>query len=367
MSDRPIDIEEERLSEEVPQRIVRHGGLLGAAESLGKELRAAGSPEEAADIVRGHGRALWRNAVRRLRETDGDDRPLYWSRLALRRTVAEVAPELAGELERSSRGLGGNGLPAGEDRLRIVVTGFDPFRLEKDIRRGNPSGSAALALHGTTLRTSSGRTAHIEAMVLPVRWADFSAGLVEDALRPYLEPGPRGADLFMTISQGRPGRFDLERFNGAWRGGGPDNTGEEATGLIPVSQEEQPQWTSTTLPYAELTAAETGRFPVHDRTEVTEIPAGGGEPVERAEGPSAGSAARRGGGGDYLSNEIAYRATLLRDALEADVPGGHLHTPALEFGPENTDLISDPVLVANRQAITGQIRALLGAAAETLS
>jgi hypothetical protein len=106
---------------------------------------------------------------------------------------------------------------------------------------------------------------------------------------------------------------------------------------------------------------------VYDHTSVTEIPAGATDPVTSDTGPTPGSAARAGGGGNYLSNEIAYRATLLRDELGADLPGGHVHTPVLQFGDGNTDpatgTVTDPVFVANRLAITAQIRAIVIAAA----
>ena len=130
----------------------------------------------------------------------------------------------------------------------------------------------------------------------------------------------------------------------------------------------QPQWTTTTLPYKDIVAANTGRFPVYDHTSVTEIPAGATEPVDRPDGPTPGSTARAGGGGDYLSNEIAYRATLLRDRLGLSIPGGHVHTPVLEFGPGNTDpatgSVTDPVFVRNRLDIVAQMRAIVGVAAE---
>lgn len=107
---------------------------------------------------------------------------------------------------------------------------------------------------------------------------------------------------------------------------------------------------------------------MYDNTSVTEIPAGGTAPVVRPGGPTPGSAARAGGGGDYLSNEIAYRATLLRDRLGLDIPGGHVHTPVLQFGPGNTDpatgTVSDPVFVQNRLDITEQLRTIVRVAAE---
>ncbi len=203
--------------------------------------------------------------------------------------------------------------------------------------------------------------------MFPVRWQDFADGTVERTLRPYL---PK-VDLFTTVSQGRAGRFDIERTNGAWRGGFPDNDNVSRTETVPVTDPaSQPQWTTTTLPYTAIVAAHTGRFPVYDHTEVTEIPAGGTDPVVRPDGPTPGSTARAGGGGNYLSNEIAYRATLLRDrlGLHDTLPGGHVHTPVLEFGVGNTDpatgTVTDPEFVRNRLDIIDQVRAIVMVAAD---
>ncbi|MBB0232131.1 pyroglutamyl peptidase, partial [Streptomyces calidiresistens] len=258
--------EEARLDREIPDRVLRHGGHGDAVTAFTGALDAARDEEEALRVVRHHGRRLWRNAARRARETDGDDRPLYWTRLAMVRLLRARHPAgdplgaaLIAALERSSRGIGGNHLPAGGERLRVVITGFDPFGLDRDIRRGNPSGAAVLALHGTTLRTADGRTAHVEGVILPVRWHDFTDGIVEEALTPYLEEGPRRVDLFMTISRGRPGFFDLEAFNGARRGDTPDNAGVRAPGPVPVPPgpdgAEGPQWTRSTLPMERMVAA----------------------------------------------------------------------------------------------------------------
>lgn len=184
----------------------------------------------------------------------------------------------------------------------------------------------------------------------------------------------KGVDLFTTVSQGRVGRFDVERTNGAWRGGFQDNDNIGRTETVPVADPgTQPQWTTTTLPYAQIVAANSGRFPVYDNTSVTEIPAGGTQAVVRPDGPTPGSTARAGGGGDYLSNEIAYRATLLRDRLGLHdvLPGGHVHTPVLQFGTGNTDpatgAVTDPDFVRNRLDIIAQVRAIVGVALEATS
>jgi hypothetical protein len=99
---------------------------------------------------------------------------------------------------------------------------------------------------------------------------------------------------------------------------------------------------------------------------VQEIPAGGTIPVTQPNGPTPGSVARQGGGGNYLSNEIAYRTTLLRDAVHAGVPGGHVHTPVLNFAAGNTTELTDPTFVQNRTDIINQVRAIVIVAAGTL-
>ncbi|TLS47217.1 pyroglutamyl peptidase [Streptomyces montanus] len=378
-----LTVEEERLDKAAPQEILRRSGFDRVAPEFTRALSEARSYAQAEQVVVRHGARLWRHAVDRAQGRGpaggdlarDDDRPLYWSRLGMTRAVRQWEPEfgltqarrtkLLASLERTSRGQDGIRYPHGKGVKRILVTGFDPFTLDRDIRISNPSGATALALDGTVIETADG-PARIETAVFPVRWQDFADGTVERTLRPHL---PR-VDLFTTVSQGRVGRFDVERTNGAWRGGFPDNENLSVTGTIPVTEPgSQPQWTSTTLPYKEIVAASTGRFPVYDNTEVTEIPAGGTEPVTRPDGPTPGSTARAGGGGNYLSNEIAYRATLLRDrlGLRGSLPGGHVHTPVLQFGTGNTDpatgTVTDAQFVQNRLDIIAQVRSILTVAA----
>ncbi|MGW3092036.1 pyroglutamyl peptidase [Streptomyces sp. NPDC001102] len=389
-------VEEQRLDKAVPREILRRSGFDDVAPRLAHELGAAGSYAEARRLVVRAGCALWRRAVdraqgrgpadssrrealpkkggggRREGLSRDDDRPLYWARLGMTREVRTWEPEfslsdrqraqLLDVLERTSRGQTQVRYPDGRGLKRILVTGFDPFTLDRDIRISNPSGATALALDGTVIRTADG-PARVETVVFPVRWQDFTDGTVERTLRPYL----RKVDLFTTVSQGRVGRFDVERTNGAWRGGFPDNDNVGRTETVPVSDPAaQPQWTTTTLPYRAIVAADTGRFPVYDHTEVTEIPAGGTTEVVRPDGPTPGSTARAGGGGNYLSNEIAYRATLLRDrlGLHDTLPGGHVHTPVLQFGGGNTTEITDAEFVRNRLDIVAQVRAIITVAAD---
>ncbi|GAA2476719.1 pyroglutamyl peptidase [Streptomyces gobitricini] len=372
-------VEEARLDRAVPREILARGGFDTVAPEFAAALDRAGSYAAAERAVVRHGSRLWQRAVDRVQGRGpargdlarDDDRPLYWARLAMSRELRSWTPgfaqragareRLLDRLETSSRGQDAIRFPAGKGVKRVLVTGFDPFTLDRDVRISNPSGAAALALDGTLIRTADGALARVETAVFPVRWADFADGEVERTLRPHL---PR-LDAFATVSQGRVGRFDVERFNGAWRGGFGDNEKVSETGLVPVADPaSQPQWTATTLPYAKIVAADTGRFPVYDNTAVTEVPAGGSVAVVRPAGPTPGSAARAGGGGDYLSNEIAYRATLLRDRLGLpDLPGGHVHTPVLRFGAGGTGAVTDPEFLRDRADITAQVRAIVAVAA----
>ncbi|WP_406167509.1 pyroglutamyl peptidase [Streptomyces canus] len=377
-------VEEQRLDRAVPREILERSGFDAVPLRFTRALGTAHSYAEARKVVVRQGSALWQRAVDRAQGrgpaggdvSRDDDRPLYWARLGMTREVRTWEPSfgltetqraaLLGELERTSRGQTAVRYPGGDRLKRVLVTGFDPFTLDRDIRISNPSGASALALDGTVIETAEG-PARVETVVFPVRWQDFTDQTVERALRPYLKK----VDLFTTVSQGRVGRFDVERTNGAWRGGFPDNDNVGVTGVVPVADPASPpQWTTTTLPYKAIVDADTGRFPVYDNTSVTEIPVGGTVPVVRADGPTAGSAARAGGGGNYLSNEIAYRVTLLRDRLGLHdvLPGGHVHTPVLEFGAGNTDpatgTVTDPGFVQNRLDIIAQVRAILVVAVE---
>jgi pyrrolidone-carboxylate peptidase len=377
----PLTVEERRLARPAPGQILARTGFDRFARVFTPALCHLPDDRAAALAMRLQGRALWATAVARAqgRVPAGslpvtDDRPLYWARLALTKAVRQWTPsfelsadrraELIDVLDRTSRGQ--DSISYGHGK-RILVSGFDPFQLDQDIRRSNPSGATALALDGTVVATAAG-PARIETVTYPVLWEPFARGVVERTFLPQLGR----IDLFTTVSQGRVGRFDVERYNGRWRGGFPDNDNLSSTGVIPIpagvpTVEPAPEFVSTTLPYAEIVTANTGRFPVFDNTSVVEIPAGATDPVTRPDGPTPGSTARQGGGGNYLSNEIAYRTTLLRDAVGADLPGGHLHTPVLQFAEGNTTELTDPVFEANQRDIVDQVRNVLVVAGGTLS
>jgi hypothetical protein len=85
--------------------------------------------------------------------------------------------------------------------------------------------------------------------------------------------------------------------------------------------------------------------------------------------PTATQCSRQGGGGDYLSNESAYRNTLLRDVFGLDIPAGHIHVPVVNNffggtvntggGTRDDNAITDARFEAYRTAIVAQGQKLI--------
>jgi hypothetical protein len=81
--------------------------------------------------------------------------------------------------------------------------------------------------------------------------------------------------------------------------------------------------------------------------------------------PDAGSCSQSGGGGNYLSNESAYRNTLLRDRMGLSIPAGHIHTPDMNTGHFATNFLpSDSTFDAWRLAIVHQGQNLIHVVAD---
>ncbi|MBP2353006.1 pyrrolidone-carboxylate peptidase [Kribbella aluminosa] len=383
-------VEEQRLSRgidggpSVPAEILRRSGFDRQVALFGQLLCRVPNRQAAGALVRAQGEALWRAATYRAQHAPSDaealpstdDRGLYWARISMALAVRQWQPafglgtaeraELMRSFEYSSRGITSTRFTPGVRKL--LVTGFDPFTLDADIRIGNPSGANALTLDGRRWKVN-GTTYEIQTVVFPVRYPDFDQNMVENALAPHYHPGPQRADLVMTASQGHVGIFDLEVFNGRRRSvssiGDNNNLWGGGTISAPVvspSMPAGPEWITSSLPLARMAQADVGPFRTRVNTSVLEIPAGETTPVRRPDGPTAGSIASEGTGGGYLSNEVAYRNTLQRDLLDPSMPAGHLHVPVLTFGLTNKTAITDPTYEANRDAIVAGAHAVLRAA-----
>jgi len=157
-----------------------------------------------------------------------------------------------------------------------------------------------------------------------------------------------------------------------------------------------PQWTTTTLPIARMIAADTGRnvprppgdewpdqsvaFGVVWHTNYTEFPdcasptlltRNDPPPVQFPPPtppipPDPQSCAYSGGGGNYLSNESAYRNTLLRDRIGLTIPAGHIHTPLMQHFETDYNP-SDATFDAWRLAIVAQGGNLIRAVADSVA
>jgi hypothetical protein len=299
------------------------------------------------------------------------------------------------------------------------TVGTAPGSVGNNIRHGNPSGATALSLDGTRYRTKDGKVAVIEAYTLPVNYPEFQRGYLEDTVGPFMRPGPRRVDASVTVSQASDSVFDLEQWNARYHGVSPgndnvrpcpaingvpqlpvDNNDCDSTvverwgGPRTFSLTDPPQWTASTLPMAQLIRADTGAsvprppgdtwpdpsvaFGVVWHTNYTEFPdcASTDRVTRNNPPPSAyppptapippdpGSCSYSGGGGNYLSNESAYRNTLLRDRMGLDIPAGHIHTPDMQHFETSFDP-SDGTFDAWRLAIVAQAGNLIHVVADT--
>ena len=415
-----------------------------------KQLCNTGRLAAAEKVVSRYAERLWRMAVDRAqqRKVEGtlpysDDRPLYWTRLEATAAIRQWTPRfslfsgqrlaLIETFDRASRGMFDIKFPPGKGVERVIVSGFDPYTLDggpagtapgaagNNIRHGNPSGATALSIDGTTYRTKDGKVAYLEAYTLPVSYPEFRRGYQEDTIGPFMLPGPRQVDASITVSQASDSVFDLEQWNGRYHGVSVGNDRfrpcPQVNGVPQIALNNPecnimvvdrwggpptfdlrnpPQWTSATLPIAQMIAADTGRnvprppgdewpdasvaFGVVWHTNYTQFPdctspttqtRNNPPPVQYPPPtpptpPDPESCSYSGGGGNYLSNESAYRNTLLRDRMGLNIPAGHIHTPSMQHFETDYNP-SDATFDAWRLAIAQQGRNLIYAVADSVA
>lgn len=181
-------------------------------------------------LIEVHGNNLWKKAYRSFHyHKNLDDRSLYWARLKMTKVLRQsstffnLSPQKQTELlwafELSSRGNRDISFDQKTDN-KILLLGFDPFLLDRNIEQNNPSGVTSLAFDNLHIEYK-GTTAEIETLIVPVRFADFDQGMIETLLTPFLKSN--SVDMILTVSMGRED-FDLERFPGLRRSvTAPDN------------------------------------------------------------------------------------------------------------------------------------------------
>ena len=373
-----LTVEEARISklrERHPEVADRYSDIVNQAKS---SFDLAGDYEAMSLLTHHTGKKLWEAAKRTVAEQAIlDDRSLYWSRLSLTaylRASQFAVPlssnqriSLIERLENSSRGRDSIEFTAGAVK-KILVTGFDPFLLDKHIDQSNPSGIVALNLDGQTL-TYGQASAEIQTVIFPVRFEDFDGGEVEQLIEPLLKT--RQVDMIVTVSMGRTD-FDLEHFPGRRRSSGsPDNLnvysgGDETKPKIPLLNGaviDGPEFLEFSLPYRAMQRVildakqdankqqgeVTYPYLINDNRTITTLD-GTFEAKTLAE--LKGATAVRGSGGGYLSNEISYRSVRLAHKYQPLIPTGHIHTPRLErYDAEQLKTISNQVTEMIRYAI----------------
>lgn len=301
---------------------------------------------DAEKLVTEYSQNMWLKAKRQITQSNSfDDRPLYWTRLLSSKILRETAPSfkvsqsqktaLLDILEQGSRGRTELSYTQGTMK-KILLTGFDPFLLDKNINQSNPSGVAALLMDGQIIQYK-GITAEINTVMIPVRYKDFDQGIIEALLAPYY--ALNNVDMIVTVSMGRK-EFDLERFPGKRRSvTAPDNlnvlSGGSKTAPI-ISQLNDRllpgnEFVEFSLPVQAMQQA-VGPYKVIDNNKITTL-----EKTFKAKNLTEleHQTAVNGSGGGYLSNEISYRSIRLKNQLNSDIPTGHIHTPRIQqFEPE---------------------------------
>ncbi|WP_335917501.1 hypothetical protein [Shewanella chilikensis] len=359
-------VEEDRLpaaNEKMPQVVQRYQAL---TDDLVTKYRQHTDELKVTQMVAHQGQRLWQQAVRDVQSGHSDDRSLYWSRLQMRAELGKQSPKfniaswqreiLTKAVEKSSRGF--SDIDFKDDAsIKILLTGFDPFFLDRNIEQSNPSGLVALALDGYRFSVN-GRQAQIETVMIPVRFADFDEGIIESLLTPVYRDN--SVDMVVTVSMGRSD-FDLERFPGRNRSAeAPDNrnifTGASKQRPLPPKLENDtlngPAFVEFSLPVAAMQSI-NDRWKVNDNHTVSTLSRGEFQASSLSELQNSTSV--EGSGGGYLSNEISYRAILQQNQLGSRIPTGHIHTPSIAgFEP------------ATEAAIVEQVKAMLTAAAKSL-
>jgi pyrrolidone-carboxylate peptidase len=348
----------------MPETVQRYQGLY---QGLSQHYQQSHDELQLTALVASHGTRLWQQAVRDVQSGFFDDRPLYWGRLMMQNQLGQLRAtfHVAGwqkailqkTIEKTSRGLSDIQFDPAND-INVLLTGFDPFFLDKDISQSNPSGVVALALDGYRFSVN-GKKVQIETAMIPVRFKDFDMGLIESLLTPWYRN--RQVQMVLTVSMGRED-FDLERFPGLNRSAkAPDNL-NSFTHASPSQPKAPlfngrhlvgPEFVEFSLPVSAMTAVK-GPWKVKDNRQVTSVAKGSFEANSLAELASETSV--EGSGGGYLSNEISYRSLLLKQQLGLTISVGHIHTPRVSGHDAQ-----------NEAKIVEQVRAMVEAAASTIN
>ena len=310
------------------------------SESFANEL----TRENLSDTVDKFGKHLWTRAVQDVQSGNLDDRPLYWTRLRMLQILRDKGFSTAAKaFDHCSRGLHSQDTRDSQ----IIVTGFDPYRLNTHIDQCNPSGLIALSLQGQRIHDFGINTA-----VFPVRYADFDE---DHCIEHYMEDSlqSKSVVLFVTSSMGRQ-HFDIDRFPlGRRTASAPDNCGVVCSNEIikpfkgiacPTIEEKSArhqEFVEASLPTDLFDSSQPyGNWKTVLNKEVETMEKGvfNASSLDDLQNQTG----VQGSGGGFLSNEISYRSILCLKHLGMEIPVGHIHVPRIDgYHRENLKFVLD--------------------------
>jgi hypothetical protein len=365
--------------------------LKSIVEDFRLAVNAVPNDENAQAALQGHVNNFGLQALARARVTvrdnnhaNADDRPLYWARLAMQAILKSHAflvqnvrerDILVRSLENRTRGLdpAPSFAAAGASR-RVLLLAFDPLLVRPNQPNNNshqssPSALAALYLHANAVIANM----FIQCVILPVRFDDFDAGLVDTLIDAYLQ-GPNQAQMILSLSQGIDLNFHVDRFATRVRALNiADNTnvmGQPAfhyelnaaqTQLVRLAGDATlPRFLETTLPVANMVPGSLMSEPASGARVAKSVlfnqrftPAGAAAPqgIENAQSafsavvPPVNTEVQSGSGGNFLPNELFYRIAWRRVQRNSPVKTGHLQVPRLQSDTAGPNPLHDTVRV----------------------
>lgn len=288
-------------------------------------------------------KCIWDASIKHVQSGKLDDRPLYWTRnkmqvrlkrhflfekdIDFEKSIVKKGTELEKIIqvfEEKSRNYTGIDFSKAGGKKKVLITGFDPFQLDPNYygftdesvgtNTFNPSGVVALALNNHT------KDFFIQTCIYPVRYEDFDNECVEKVIRKHINE----VDVILTTSRNHDRAFDVEKYAIAYRGGFHDNLNIGNSS----SQYDSSRFvtntssikTETTLPQNKI----FGGLEIF-KTKIL------GEPIDF----DINSTEILGSGSNYLSNEVMYRSTTVRDNFKTRIPVGHFHLRNISFASVN--------------------------------
>lgn len=405
----PRKIEDHFLELDPPTAIAGTNPMKAIVDGFSATVAAVPNDAGAAAVLQGHVNTFGLQALARARATvrdnnhaNADDRPLYWARLKMQAILKSHAfliqrfvegATLVQSLEARTRGLdpAPSFAGAGANR-RVLLVGFDPFRVRPGATHhnshySNPAAVAALFLHGNATAVPG---MFIQSVILPVRFEDFDAGMVDNLVDNYLQ-GANQANMILTLGYNIDLSIHVERFATRFRSpsvadnlnvlGQPAvhyelNAAQTALQAM-AGNVNLPRYLETTLPVARMVpgspmaaaptgtqAAKTVLFDQRFTLAGAAAPQGveNNQSAFAALAPPPNTEVEQGSAGNFLAKEVFYRIAWRRTQRNTTLKTGHVQLPKLQsdaaernplFDASRVQYFLDTIVQVLRDALPG--------------